>query len=173
VAERAVFGESRAVVTREDETERGLPFRLLFRVRYGECDAQNIVFNARWGDYVDIASTEYMRSLFGMAEPGEAGLHMRLVRQLIEWKAPARFDDVIEAEVRTVKVGRTSFTLATIFRRFDDRVVLALTETIYVAVDAILGAKQPIQDMHRHLLEVGAPGRLVDHAGALVTGYVS
>ena len=65
MAERAVFGESRAAVTREDETERGLPFRLLFRVRYGECDAQNIVFNARWGDYVDIASTEYMRSLFG------------------------------------------------------------------------------------------------------------
>jgi hypothetical protein len=27
----------------------------VFRVRYGECDAQKIVFNARWGDYIDPA----------------------------------------------------------------------------------------------------------------------
>ena len=39
------------------------PFRFLFRVRYGECDAQAIVFNARWGDYVDIAVTEFARAL--------------------------------------------------------------------------------------------------------------
>jgi len=34
------------------------PFRFIFRVRYAECDPQQIVFNARWGDYVDIAATE-------------------------------------------------------------------------------------------------------------------
>ena len=42
-------------------------FRFRFRVRYGECDAQQIVFNARWADYVDIAATEYTRALFGAA----------------------------------------------------------------------------------------------------------
>ena len=40
-------------------------FRFRFRVRYGECDAQQIVFNARWADYVDLATTEYTRVLFG------------------------------------------------------------------------------------------------------------
>src|SRR5687768_9142235 len=44
------------------------PFRFLFRVRYGECDQQNIVFNARWGDYIDIACTEYLRALFAVAD---------------------------------------------------------------------------------------------------------
>src|SRR5262245_38413749 len=36
-----------------------IPFRFLLRVRYGEVDAQKVVFNARWGDYVDLAVTEY------------------------------------------------------------------------------------------------------------------
>ena len=40
-------------------------FTLLLRVRYGECDAQEVVFNARYADYIDIAMTEYFRSAVG------------------------------------------------------------------------------------------------------------
>jgi acyl-CoA thioester hydrolase len=143
------------------------PFRFLFRVRYGECDPQNIVFNARWGDYVDIACTEYLRALFGVAEPGAVGLHIRLVRQLLEWKEPGRFDDVIAADVRTQKVGTTSFTLATSFTRLADGELLATASTVYVAIDPTVGVKHPIDDAHRRVLDAGAPNRTVDHAGAL------
>jgi acyl-CoA thioester hydrolase len=142
-------------------------FRFLFRVRYGECDAQKIVFNARWGEYVDVACTEYLRALFGAADPAEAGLDIRLVRQVTEWKAPGRFDDVIEAEVRTLAVGTTSFTLATVFRRRADRVVLAMTDTVYVSVDPVAGAKRALSPEQRSALVAGAGGRVVDHAGAL------
>jgi acyl-CoA thioesterase FadM len=41
------------------------PFRYLLRVRYGECDAQKIVYNARYGDYVDLAATEFLRAIWG------------------------------------------------------------------------------------------------------------
>jgi len=149
-----------------EATEAGGPFRFLFRVRYGECDPQNIVFNARWGDYVDVACTEYLRAMFGVPDTGAVGLHIRLVRQLIEWKEPGRFDDVIDAEVRTLKVGTTSFTLATVFRRLADAAVLAMVDTVYVAVDPTVGAKCPLTDAHRRSLEAGAAGRVVDHAGA-------
>ncbi len=142
------------------------PFRFLFRVRYGECDAQNIVFNARWGDFIDIACTEYLRALLGVAEPGQVGLHIRLVRQLIEWKEPGRFDDVIDAEVRTLKVGTTSFTLMMVFRRLADGAVLAMADTVYVSVDPVVGQKRPLVEEHRGLLESGALGRVVDHGGA-------
>lgn len=147
-------------------TEAGAPFRFLFRVRYGECDQQNIVFNARWGDYIDVACTEYLRALFGVAEPGEVGLHMRLVRQLIEWKEPGRFDDVIDVEVRTLKVGTTSFTISMVFRRHADEVVLAMADTVYVGMDPTVGQKRPLLEEHRRALESGAPGEVVDHAGA-------
>jgi acyl-CoA thioester hydrolase len=145
------------------------PFCLLFRVRYHECDAQAIVFNARWGEYVDVATSEYTRVLFGGVQPEVAGLDWRLVRQVLEWRGPGRFDDVLCAEVSTVRVGTTSFTLATAFRRWPDGPLLVSAETVYVAVDPAQGEKRPLPERHRRALEAGAPGRLVDHAGALTT----
>jgi acyl-CoA thioester hydrolase len=38
------------------------PFRYYLRVRYSECDSQKVVFNARYGEYVDLAVTEYVRA---------------------------------------------------------------------------------------------------------------
>jgi acyl-CoA thioester hydrolase len=139
-------------------------FRFRFRVRYGECDAQQIVFNARWGDYVDIAATEYTRALFGSTDAAVAGMDWRLVRQLTEWKAPARFDDVLEARVHTARIGTTSFTLGFAFHRGADGPLLATSETVYVCVDAA-GAKRPIPDRNRAALQAGAGDRLVDHGG--------
>ncbi|MCA9677634.1 MAG: acyl-CoA thioesterase [Kofleriaceae bacterium] len=141
------------------------PFRVLLRVRYGECDAQHIVFNARWGDYVDVAATEYTRAVFGGVDAAAAGMDWRLVRQVLEWRAPARFDDVLEARVRTVAVGTTSFTLATEFVRWPDGAALVTAETVYVAVDPDAGGKRPVPDASRRALEAGAPGQLVDQAG--------
>ncbi|MEC7119949.1 MAG: acyl-CoA thioesterase, partial [Pseudomonadota bacterium] len=39
------------------------PFCFRFRVRYNECDGQQVVFNARYGEYVDLAIKEFMRAL--------------------------------------------------------------------------------------------------------------
>lgn len=140
-------------------------FRFVFRVRYAECDPQKIVFNARWGDYVDLAATEYTRELFGSVDPEAAGLDWRLVRQLVEWRSPARFDDVLVAHVRTVKVGTTSFTLAMQFRRHGEDTVLVTAETVYVVVEPHGDKKLPVPDRHRAALERGAPGKVANHAG--------
>jgi acyl-CoA thioester hydrolase len=140
------------------------PFRFLLRVRYNECDAQGIVFNARWADYVDIAVAEYSRVLFGSVDPAVTGIDWRLVKQTLEWRAAARYDDVLDCRVSTVRVGTTSFTLTTQIRRFADRTELVAAETIYVAVDRH-GSKQAINAQQRSALERGAPAIVVDHAG--------
>ena len=71
------------------------PFTYFLRVRYGECDAQNVVFNSRYGDYVDVAVNEFMRAL-GFGEALINGdLDFQLVKQTTEWNAPARFDQVL------------------------------------------------------------------------------
>ena len=139
------------------------PFRFLLRVRYGEVDAQKIVFNARWADYVDVAVTEYQRALWHDI----AALEMVLAKQTIEWKASARFDDVIEARIRTKTIGTTSFTIATELRRWPDGPLCATAETVYVAFDLERGEKMAVPPRFRELLERGAPGVVVDHAGAL------
>jgi len=33
------------------------PFRYYLRVRYVECDAQKVVFNSRYAEYVDVSVT--------------------------------------------------------------------------------------------------------------------
>jgi len=142
------------------------PFRLLLRVRYSECDAQGIVFNARWGEYIDVAASEYTRVLFGTVDTAVSGADWRLVKQTTQWRAPGRFDDVVELRVSTVRVGTTSFILATEGRRHRDGLQLVECETVYVIVDVASGTKRPISDPMRAALERGAPGILVDHAGA-------
>ena len=37
-------------------------FRYYVRVRYQDCDAQHVVFNARYGDYIDLACFEFLRA---------------------------------------------------------------------------------------------------------------
>jgi acyl-CoA thioester hydrolase len=143
-----------------------LPFRYLMRVRYGECDAQGIVFNARWGEYVDTAVSEFGRAVFGHVDAAVTGLDWRLVKQTTTWHAPAKFDDVLDIRVHALRLGTTSFTLATELHRFAGGAHLASVETIYVMVTAA-GEKRAVPDAARAALERGAPGAIVDHAAAL------
>jgi acyl-CoA thioester hydrolase len=143
------------------------PFRYLFRVRYGECDAQQVVFNARYADYVDLAGTEFWRAVLGGYHALLAqGLDTQVVRLLIEWQSPARFDDVLCARVSVTRLGHTSFTLSVGFARAADDTAVATAEVVYVLVDARTFVKQALPDSLREQLRVGAPGMVVNHAGS-------
>jgi acyl-CoA thioester hydrolase len=143
-----------------------VPFRFYLRVRYGECDGQKVVFNARYGDYVDLGFTEFLRAL-GYAEAVSAGtLEFQLVKQTFEWKGSARYDDVVELSPRVTRLGSSSFTLLTEMRIAGTGTaeIFATAETIYVHMDQSL-CKQALPAALRDALERGAPGVIVDHAG--------
>src|ERR1700761_2088408 len=53
-----------SVMAGKSKSER-MPFRHELRIRYGECDAQGIVFNANFLAYVDVALTEIWRATMG------------------------------------------------------------------------------------------------------------
>jgi acyl-CoA thioester hydrolase len=144
-------------------------FRYFLRVRYGECDAQKVVFNARYADYVDLAAAEFFRSLGYEKEIQTAELDYQLVRQTTEWRAPARYDHVLEVSVATRHLGSTSFTLQTEFRIAGEERVIATTETVYVHVDTHTLTKAPLPPRLRDALVRGAPGVSVDHAAYLST----
>lgn len=83
---------------------------LFLRVRYAECDAQGVVFNARYADYADIAATEYFRALVGdYTAMKTAGYENQVVSYQIDWRSSAVFDDVLSLTVSTTHVGNTSF----------------------------------------------------------------
>lgn len=142
-------------------------FKYFLRVRYGECDAQKVVFNARYADYVDLATAEFLRSLGYEHEIQTAELDYQLVKQTIEWKAPARYDQVLEISVAAKQLGTTSFTFVSEFRIAGAAAVIATAETVYVHVDTKTLKKQPLPDEMRERFTRGAAGKWVDHAGFL------
>jgi acyl-CoA thioester hydrolase len=146
-------------------------FRYYLRVRYGECDAQKVVFNSRYGEYVDLAATEFLRAL-GFGEAVISGsLDYQLVKQTLEWKSAARFDQVLELSVYAKHLGNTSFILATEFRITGNAAIIATAETVYVLVDAKTLTKTALPADLRAALEKGAPGIATDHAGYLPIGF--
>lgn len=144
------------------------PFRYYLRVRYGECDMQKVVFNARYGDYVDVAISEFIRAIGYGAEMVSAEIDFQLVKQTKEWKAPARYDDVLEASVHVPRVGTTSFVIACDLRIAGRPDVAFSCETVYVLVDHATLTKKAVPDAMRERFLRGAPGQQVDHAGYLL-----
>jgi acyl-CoA thioester hydrolase len=147
------------------------PFRYYLRVRYIECDAQKVVFNSRYSEYVDVSINEFLRAIGVLPEFLEGRLDFQLVKQTVEWKAPARFDQVLELSIAATRLGTTSFTIATTFRiaggdRVDDRVIVT-AETVYVLVEAATLTKLALPDSLRAALEAGAAGKVTDHAAFL------
>lgn len=142
-------------------------FRYYLRVRYAECDAQKVVFNSRYSDYVDISTNEFLRAI-GFGEAVISGeLDFQLVKQTIEWKAPARFDQILEISVYASHLGNTSFTLKAEFRIANNERILATAETVYVMVVPHVLTKTPLPTDFRAALEEGARGKVIDHAGYL------
>src|SRR5262245_52055636 len=142
-------------------------FSYFLRVRYGECDAQKVVFNARYADYVDLATAELFRALGYEKEIQTAELDYQLVKQTMEWRAPARYDQVLEISVAAKHLGATSFTLQTEFRIAGEERVIATCETVYVHVDTHTLTKAPLPARLREALSGGAAGVVVDHAAYL------
>jgi acyl-CoA thioester hydrolase len=82
------------------------------RVRYSEVDQQGVVFNAHYLTYFVVAITEYMRALNYdyRLQPERTGTDFHVVKSLVEYKAPIRFDEEIDIGVRPARLGRTSLS---------------------------------------------------------------
>jgi acyl-CoA thioester hydrolase len=90
-------------------TERKPPFRYsaFARVAFSDTDAQGVVYYGRYSPYFDLARVEYHRHL-GRPQLGDVDFAMRAIA--VEYRAPARFDDLLEIFVRVERIGTTSIT---------------------------------------------------------------
>jgi acyl-CoA thioester hydrolase len=133
-------------------TSERLPFSHELRVRYGECDAQGIVFNANFLAYVDVVLTEIWRESMGSYDSLlETGVDTVVAEANMRFLAPGRFDDVLRIEGGFDGLGTTSTTLKLWFRRDEDLLVEA--DVRYVFVDLKKWEKTPIPDAVRKGLE--------------------
>ncbi len=88
-----------------------MPFIHRLRVRYGECDPQGIVFNANYLLYLDVAFTELWREAVGpWQEMTGEGIDAVVAEANLDFRAPARFDDVLDLQARILRLGETAIT---------------------------------------------------------------
>jgi len=89
------------------------------RVRYNECDMQNVVFNANYWMYADDAVAQFMRTALA-AELGttvnevnmvEVGFDFMLKTAAGTWHRGAAYGDIIDAECSVTRWGNTSFDI--------------------------------------------------------------
>jgi acyl-CoA thioester hydrolase len=108
---------------------------LQHRVRYHETDAQGFLFNARYLELADVAMAEFFREL-GWTYPEliEAGADPSVVSAGLEFRRPARHDDVLDVHARCARVGTSSFALDVDLVRAREEV--ASITLVYVNVDA-------------------------------------
>jgi acyl-CoA thioester hydrolase len=125
------------------------------RVRFADTDLQGIVFNANYLTYYDVAWTEYFRAVgYEWKDLLALGVDTVLARTTMEFKSPARFDEILEVYTRISKIGTTSLTFEfVIYPQGEDRLINSAT-SLYVCVDPKKLASTPIpDDLRRSIIQ--------------------
>jgi acyl-CoA thioester hydrolase len=83
-----------------------VPFRYPHRVTYAECTLGNHVYHSRYLDVLEAARGEFIRSLGAtVLEWQERDVIFPLVEARLNYKSPARYDDLLTIEVRPTLVS--------------------------------------------------------------------
>lgn len=126
------------------------------KVRYSEIDGQNIVFNAHYLTYLDIALSEYFEEglkldLPRLAADGE--FDFALVKSTLDYKSSAHFGDWLNIWVRAKSIGRSSFTMSYKITKENDRELILLGEIIYVNYNSRTSSSATVPDFIREKIE--------------------
>lgn len=129
-------------------------FHTSLRVRWMECDAQGIVFNGAYMGYLEVGQSEYFRnlgfSIYGIAQRGF--FDTAVVKTTLEFKAPARVDEMLDLFVRVGNFGNTSFHLDMEIYRQPAGPLLTVVQSIYVGFEAASGTTRPVPEEIRELV---------------------
>lgn len=131
------------------------------RVRWSEVDAQGIVFNGHYLNYLDTACTGLWRA---MALPyplalQPLGVDWVLRSTQLDFQAPARFDEVLDCELTLADLGRSSLKLAGRIRRGGQTLLEAELRYVLVSRDTL--AAQTIPTPLRDAIQAYARGEPV------------
>ena len=122
-------------------------FSATTRVGFSDTDAQAVVYYGRYMPYFDLARVEYHRSLdMLLAEADDRQFVMRAMH--VEYHMPARFDDLIEVDVRVSRIGTSSVTYEFAAYLEGDELAVTATQTV-VLVDLAERKPCPVPDWWR------------------------
>jgi acyl-CoA thioester hydrolase len=110
------------------------------RVIYGDTDQMGFVYYANYLRFFESGRNEYLRAKNAPYREVEAELRVRLpvVEALVQYKQPARYDDVLVVETALAQVRRASARFEYRVTRGDDLLVTGHTVHACIGFDGNL-----------------------------------
>ena len=131
-------------------------FATRIRVRWSECDAQGIVFNGVYMDYLEVVQGEYYRNLgFRLYDPeGRRTFDTATVKATLEYRSPARVDENLDVHMRVARIGTSSLTARyEIYGKVGGMLVLE-AEIVAVNYDSESGSSRRVPDGLRAAIDM-------------------
>jgi len=120
------------------------------RVRLSETDQNGVVYYSQYFVYFDVAKSDFLRDEgFDPISLGERGLRLLAAETHCTYRAPAKFEDVVDVRVWVRKMGNSSVVFEFEVRR--ERTTLAEGYLVNVLVDA---AGKPVELPERARLKL-------------------
>ena len=115
-------------------------FKHTLRVRWKECDIQGIAYYGSYIDFIDVAQAEYFRNLRILTHQANNRkvFDLAAVKVTLEYKSPAKIDELIDIFIRVEKIGRTSIDKRSEIYRSDTDELLCSVQSISVNFDSEL-----------------------------------
>ena len=132
----------------------GAPFRFRERVRWEDIDLVGIMRYSAYTRFHDAVEAELLRAIRWPTPAIIERLDVWLPRRVLhlEYHAPARFDDELEARLWVATVGSSSITLAGELWSADGATRHASWHLVLVCVDGRTLEKRPVPDELAHAL---------------------
>jgi acyl-CoA thioester hydrolase len=118
------------------------------RVRWGEVDAQGVVFNPNYFVYADVAALEFFRAAGVPSNPDSDMGQSYVVDAHATFRASARFDDLLDLRVFLTRLGRSSYAIRVDITRAGQ----TLVEVALTYVRAVDGVSMPLSEGFRTIL---------------------
>jgi len=107
-----------------------------FRIYYEDTDAGGVVYHARYLGFFERGRTEFFRDRgLSVQQLHKEGRLFPVVRMEIDFRYPARLDELVRVETKLAEAGKTSFTMIQQLLRAEDGKLLAEGVVTLVCVD--------------------------------------
>ncbi len=105
------------------------------RVIYGDTDQMGVVYYANYLRYFELSRSEYFRAKGGSyAALEKQGFALPVVEAHAEYKASARYDEVLVVTIRLLELRRASMRFGYEIRREGERTVLCQGHTVHACI---------------------------------------
>jgi len=136
-------------------SKENFKFKHTMRVRWKECDVQGIAYYGSYIDFMDVAQAEYFRDLGILThQPDNREIFdLAAVKVTLEYKSPAKIDDLIDVFFKVEKIGNSSLDKRSEIYRSGTDELLCIGQSISVNFDSDLGTSRRVPDEIRDIIK--------------------